>query len=167
MRVSFCHGENQLSVDVHPEAGKYRLVIDGDEHLAEAHYLDEETLLLLVDGRRYRVDITRHGKDRLVAVGGEVYTFAPESAAAAHHVAALASPEIVAPMPGKVLQVLVRPGDHVEIGDGLLILEAMKMENRLIADAPGTVDEVHVAAGDTVEGGQVLAILRYDEEAAS
>ncbi len=167
MRIVFRHRQDQLSLDVHPEAGKYRVVVDGDEHIAEAHYLDDATLLLLVDGRRYRVDIARQGKEHLVAVDGEVYTFAPESAAAAHHVAALASPEVIAPMPGKVLQVLVHAGDHVDTGDGLLILEAMKMENRLLAEAAGSVDEVRVAAGDMVEGGQVLAVLRYDEEAAS
>jgi len=65
-------------------------------------------------------------------------------------------------MPGKVLEVLVQPGDRVEIGDGLLILEAMKMENRLIAEAAATVAEVKVAAGDMVEGGRVLVVLTYD-----
>ena len=85
----------------------------------------------------------------------------------ARHVAALAPPEIVAPMPGKVVQVLVKPGDQVESGDGLLILEAMKMENRLVAEAVATVAEVRVSEGDMVEGGQVLIVLRYREESPS
>jgi pyruvate carboxylase subunit B len=56
----------------------------------------------------------------------------------------LAAPEIVSPMPGKVTQVLVKEGDKVAAGDGLLILEAMKMENRLTAEAPAIVRKVHV-----------------------
>jgi biotin carboxyl carrier protein len=64
-------------------------------------------------------------------------------------------------MPGKVLQVFVRPGDVIASGDPLLILEAMKMENRLTADAAATVQEVRVAPGAMVDGGQVLVVLDY------
>lgn len=167
MRFAFRHRHEPLVLDVYPEAGKYRVVADGCDHIAEAHYLDDATLLLVVDGQPYRVAITRQGKGRTVAVGGEVYPFTPESASAARHVAALAPPEIVAPMPGKVVQVLVKPGDQVESGDGLLILEAMKMENRLVAEAVATVAEVRVSEGDMVEGGQVLMVLRYREESPS
>jgi biotin carboxyl carrier protein len=69
-------------------------------------------------------------------------------------------------MPGKVLEVLVRSGERVEAGDGLLLLEAMKMESRLTAEGAGTVAEVRVAAGDMVIGGQVLILLRYDDAQA-
>ena len=73
----------------------------------------------------------------------------------------LASPQIVAPMPGKVLQVLVRAGQQVAAGDGLLILEAMKMEHRMTAEAPATVRAVHVADGQMVDAGTVLVELEY------
>jgi len=118
---------------------------------------------LVIDGRRYRIDLARQGRDRLIGVAGEVYTFHSETGApSTHSVAMVAAPEVTAPMPGKVLQVLVQPGDHVDAGDGLLILEAMKMENRLIAEAAATVAEVRVAVGNMVDGGQVLVVLRYD-----
>jgi 3-methylcrotonyl-CoA carboxylase alpha subunit len=162
VRVSLRHHQHHLSLDVHPEGGKYRVSVDGTDHLAEAHYLDDATLVLTVDGRRYRVDLARIGAERLVAVDGEVYRFVPESAVGSSDIAALAPPEIVAPMPGKVLQVLVQPGDQVAAGDGLLILEAMKMENRLLAEAAATVREVRIAQGDMVEGGQVLVVLAYN-----
>jgi 3-methylcrotonyl-CoA carboxylase alpha subunit len=165
MRIGLRHKQHHIALDVHPDAGTYRVTVDGTEHVAAAHYLDEATLVLVVDGRRYRVDLARAGAERWVAIGGEVYTFVPESGAAPHGVALLAPPEIIAPMPGKVLQVLVQPGDQVVPGDGLLILEAMKMENRLVAEAAGTVREVRIVAGDMVEGGQVLVVLAYDTEA--
>jgi pyruvate carboxylase subunit B len=61
-----------------------------------------------------------------------------------------------APMPGLVVRVQVRPGDKVVVGSGLVVLEAMKMENELRAAVPGVVKAVRVSSGEAVEKGQVL-----------
>ena len=61
-----------------------------------------------------------------------------------------------APMPGLVVRVLVEPGQEVPVGAGLVVLEAMKMENELKAPAAGTVGAVRAQAGQAVEKGQVL-----------
>lgn len=61
-----------------------------------------------------------------------------------------------APMPGKIVSVLVKPGDSVEIGKAVVILEAMKMENELKSTVAGTVKEVAVTAGQSVEKGELL-----------
>ena len=66
---------------------------------------------------------------------------------------------LVAPMPGKVLEVLVAQGDVVEAGTPLMVLEAMKMEHRIVASTDGTVVAVHYAAGDQVAQGAVLLDL--------
>jgi biotin carboxyl carrier protein len=66
---------------------------------------------------------------------------------------------VKSPMPGRVVKVLVAKGDSVAVGQGLVVLEAMKMENEVKARAAGTVAEVHVAAGATVEGGAKLVTL--------
>ena len=167
MHIPLRHKQSHLVVDVHPaEGGTYRVVVDGQAHVVEAHSLDVASLVLVVDGQQHRVAIARNGKERQVAVAGEIYTFVAESGAAAESVASVASPEITAPMPGKVLQVLVRPGDRVESGDGLLLLEAMKMESRLAAEAAATVVEVRVADGEMVVGGQVLIVLSYEDTSA-
>ena len=63
-------------------------------------------------------------------------------------------------MPGKILNVLVQPGDTTAIGQPLAILEAMKMELTVTADVDGTVAAVHVACGDMVEGAQLLLEIR-------
>lgn len=70
--------------------------------------------------------------------------------------AGVASGDIKAPMPGKVLQVLVKSGDAVEEGQALLVLEAMKMENMIKAVAAGTVSEVPISEGEAVEKGALL-----------
>ncbi len=69
------------------------------------------------------------------------------------------------PMPGRVVKVLVTEGDSVEAGQGLVVLEAMKMENEVRARAAGTVGEVHVVAGSTVEGNAKL--LTFEARPAS
>jgi len=71
-----------------------------------------------------------------------------------------ASGGIVAPMPGKIVDILVKPGDQVAAGDVVVLLEAMKMENELCAINKGVVKEVLVHKGDAAQGGQVLVTLK-------
>jgi biotin carboxyl carrier protein len=71
------------------------------------------------------------------------------------------TPHVLAPMPGKVLDVLVRVGQQVAAGDPLVVLEAMKMETVASADAAATVTRVHVQTGSTVEPGQPLVDLAF------
>lgn len=66
---------------------------------------------------------------------------------------------LVAPMPGLIVRVNVAPGDAVEPGQGLVVMEAMKMENELRAPAAGTVTAIRVTAGQAVEKGAVLVEL--------
>ncbi|HEY0384866.1 MAG TPA: biotin/lipoyl-containing protein, partial [Pyrinomonadaceae bacterium] len=67
--------------------------------------------------------------------------------------------EIVAPMPGKVVRVLVEAGAQVEAGAGLVIVEAMKMQNEMKSPRAGTVTALHVKTGATVNAGEVLAVI--------
>lgn len=66
---------------------------------------------------------------------------------------------LTAPMPGTVLKVLVNKGDKVEVGQHLIILEAMKMENNINASASGTVTGIAVSPGQTVDTGQLLLTI--------
>ena len=69
------------------------------------------------------------------------------------------SVEVLAPMPGKIIDVLVNIGDKVSEDDELLILEAMKMENPVYATADGVVKEIKVKKDDTVDSEQLLIII--------
>ncbi|MCA9712880.1 MAG: acetyl-CoA carboxylase biotin carboxyl carrier protein subunit, partial [Myxococcales bacterium] len=66
---------------------------------------------------------------------------------------------VCSPMPGRVVKVLVTPGQTVEVGDGVVIVEAMKMENELRAEARGVVETIRCAPGDLVDGGAELVVL--------
>jgi acetyl-CoA/propionyl-CoA carboxylase biotin carboxyl carrier protein len=71
----------------------------------------------------------------------------------------VASGSVEAPMQGTIVKVLVEVGQAVEVGAGIVVLEAMKMENQINAERAGTIKEIKVAAGDTVGGGDILAVI--------
>jgi biotin carboxyl carrier protein len=165
MEHAYRSGTRRIVVAVRPTAPRcFQVAVDGEPHAAESTLLDAGLLEIVIDDNVRIVAVERIGDSYHVAIDGQVYVLTPESAdAAADHTGALAPPQIVAPMPGKVLQVLVRVGQAVAADEGLLVLEAMKMEHRITAEAPATVSAVHVADGQMVDGGTVLIELEYAE----
>ncbi len=122
-----------------------------------------ETLLLVVDGRPRVVTVERDGGETRVWVDGAPVEVGVKTEAdlllerfGLDAGDAGADREIKAPMPGLVLRVLVEPGQAVEAGQGVVVLEAMKMENELTAPAAGTVAAVHAAPGGAVAKGDLL-----------
>jgi biotin carboxyl carrier protein len=109
-----------------------------------------------VDGRPCRALVARTGDRVLVALDGGVYAFATGEAARAPAHGHGGSGLVTAPMPGKVVAVLVAEGDTVEAGQTLVLVEAMKMETALAAEIAGRVATLAVAPGQLVEAGQVL-----------
>jgi acetyl/propionyl-CoA carboxylase alpha subunit len=116
---------------------------------------DVSEMLLEVDGRAWRAFIVRAGDHLLVSLDGRVHTFdvgeAPRRGTASGGRGLTA-----APMPGKVLQVLVAIGDAVEPGQALVVIEAMKMETTLRAEIAGTVAAIGASPGAMVEAGAAL-----------
>jgi 3-methylcrotonyl-CoA carboxylase alpha subunit len=115
--------------------------------------------ILAIDGRRYPIFGARRKDSIFVTVGAASFEFKPAEAAARRRARGLAAAEIIAPMPGKVLKVLVRDGDLVEAGQPLVVLEAMKMETTLAAESAALVKHVRVEEGQTVDHGAVLLEL--------
>jgi len=133
--------------------------IDGREVNAGIDPLPDGGAMLSVGADRMRTYAMRRGDSILVAIGPyqfELIALEERSARAAHQFAA---PEVVAPMPGKVLEVLVKEGDQVEAGQPLLVMEAMKMETTLSAEGRAIVGKVRVAAGQMVGHGELLIEL--------
>jgi biotin carboxyl carrier protein len=67
--------------------------------------------------------------------------------------------QAIAPMPGKIIRVLVKAGDAVEAGQGLVVIEAMKMQNEVRSPKRGTVERLLISEGQTINAGEVLAIV--------
>jgi len=122
-----------------------------------------------VDGRRYRVRLwvpeatAPGGPNATVGGGGSPpLARAPRPRAATghhHHGGAAGSGNVTVPMQGTIVKVLVSPGDEVEVGDTICVLEAMKMENNVNAERAGTVREVNVSPGATVAAGDVVVVI--------
>lgn len=107
-------------------------------------------------------DATESEEDVLLVQGRPVKLWHPSmsaSAAAAVHGGTVAGGDVIAPMQGTIVKVLVAPGDKVEAGDALVLLEAMKMETSLTAQRAGTVSDVSVKPGETAQAGQVLVSI--------
>jgi biotin carboxyl carrier protein len=113
----------------------------------------------------YEIAIEPRGQGtRIVHVNGHavpVTLLAPERRRSTASGAAIAAgpAAIVAPMPGRIVKVLVEPGEAVAAGQGLVVVEAMKMENELRAPRAGTVSDVRVREGAPVEANVVLVVI--------
>jgi biotin carboxyl carrier protein len=156
--VSLVPGGDAIDVAVDGDAHRVARLAAGPRAAAAGGAAVEE-LALEVDGRPCRALVARvreRGGERvLVALGGRVYAFeAGEETRGGH--AGAGSGTVTAPMPGKVVAVLVAVGDAVVVGQPLVVLEAMKMESTLAAEVAGRVATVAAVAGATVAGGDVL-----------
>ena len=121
---------------------------------------------ITVNGTSYAVEVEEAGgavsapKAAAPAPAPAAPAPAPAAAPAAPAAkAAAGETEITAPMPGKILKVLAKPGDAVNSGTNLMMLEAMKMQNEILAGVDGTVKAINVSEGQTVKVGEVLAIV--------
>jgi biotin carboxyl carrier protein len=124
--------------------GIYSLLIAGVSYVADV--TDREGACVVdVGGESYVIDVEEETRYIIRTRGGAAVTGVGQT--------------LTAPMPGRVTQVAVRRGDHVEPGRTLIIIEAMKMENELKATTTGTVVEVRVEAGQAVNPGDVLVVV--------
>lgn len=111
----------------------------------------------VIEGREpkhYSVNTFYFGYD-IEVVDAETRYIESREQAGHHH----AGSEVRSPMPGKVVKVLVKPGDTVEAGQTVVIVSAMKMESEFKAPKSGVVSEVPVREGDTVDGNQVMVVV--------
>ncbi|MFQ5881956.1 MAG: biotin/lipoyl-containing protein [Candidatus Methylomirabilales bacterium] len=158
--------EYRIEITV-PEGSLFRLSVDGVSWEVDCVRISERYYSLLVDGASFEVDIITHADPYAVGVKGEVHDVEilteRERRLRAVGPKAEAAPAgrqaITAPMPSKVVRLLVAVGDQVQAGDGIIVVEAMKMENELRATGAGTVREIRVSEGNAVGGGEVLVII--------
>lgn len=153
-----------LRVEVQERDGLYHVSLDGRALTVDFRELGRGFASLLIDGRSHEVGLERHaGGAWSVHAGGALHAL--ELHGARRGVAAgVAKPpsgptKVNAPMPGKIVRVLVAAGAEVEAGQGLIVMEAMKMENELRAPRAGRLRAVHVREGQAVETGTLLAVI--------
>jgi biotin carboxyl carrier protein len=165
-------GGKTYRLDLEKDPGtESRLVcrLNGREIRLDAVQLTENSLSILIGGSSFRVDreISEAANSldaQRILVGGQPYEVALRDARSLRNrrgaVAADAGPlKVKASMPGKVVRVLTKPGERVQPGAGIVVIEAMKMQNEVRSPKDGTVKELLAREGMNVNAGDVLAVL--------
>ncbi len=127
------------------------------EQDADAEPMVKRSTTVEVNGKRFDVNMWVPESPAVAVAGAPVAKKKKHSSGGGG--GAIASGSVEAPMQGTIVKVLVEVGQAVEVGAGIVVLEAMKMENQINAEKAGTVKEIKVAAGDTVGGGDILALI--------
>ncbi|HKA33372.1 MAG TPA: biotin/lipoyl-containing protein [Candidatus Binatia bacterium] len=159
-------GEKTYTVDIE-EIGKslYRVSVDGSEFLVDGKKTGLTNYSLIVDNRSFEVEVDVKEDEYRVLVDGRNYHIdlvderRVRLGGLQSGIELQGRQNVSVPMPGKIIAVLVAEGDKVEKGQGLVIVEAMKMENEVRCPINGEVKEVRVKTGDAVEAGAVLAVV--------
>ena len=144
--------------------GGWQCRLDGQEIKVDAVVTHHDVLSLLVDGHSYEVKREQTATDLHMWVGSTRFGVElrdPRSLRARKDGAGdeKGPRKLVAPMPGKIVRVLVTEKSEVEAGQGVVVVEAMKMQNEIKSPKKGVVQKVMVAAGANVNAGDVLAIV--------
>ena len=153
-----------IPVEVTGSNGRYRVVLGGEGLEVDARPTGGGGWSVLIGHASTAADVTEKDGSYVVHVEGEAYSIRVEEETRyiirTRGGAAGAGGQVLkAPMPGRVVLVEVTVGQAVQPGDGLLVLEAMKMENEFKASAAGTVKEIRVESGQTVNPGDILLII--------
>ena len=162
MRFSAKAGRQILEVTIERRNGTYSVEIDGVQYEVDSHKLEADFYSILTGGRSYEVSVeaTRDGYRVRHGAAEQLVTLSDPGRQAREELAdSKGSAAVVSAMPGKVARVLVRVGDRVEAGQGVVVVEAMKMENEITAPKPGRVISITVQPDQTVESGTELLVI--------
>ena len=142
---------------------EFKFTINGNEYSVNINNVEGNIADLEVNGTPYKVEIDKELKQvktpKLVRPAAVPSTDAHPSVAKTQSPGVATAGAIKSPLPGVVLELAVRVGDHVKMGQKLLVLEAMKMENNIDSDKEGTIREIKVDKGSSVLEGDVLIII--------
>jgi biotin carboxyl carrier protein len=167
MKLTALIENEKHAISIEPQGSRLVADVDGRSLELDVREPEEGVYLLICDGAVYECRVTREGgkagqchvytgqRDYAITVIDPKRLRAGQSAGGPVD----GSAQIVAPMPGKVVRVLVEQGATVEAGEGLVVVEAMKMQNEMKSPRAGRVTELHAKAGATVNTGDVLAVI--------
>jgi|SRR5215471_88163 len=144
--------------------GRWACRLDGREISVDAIMARPDVLSILVAGKAYEIKRERTALDTHLWVGSERYSAELRDPRSLRSRKSGAEDEkgprkLVAPMPGRVVRILLRERDQVDAGRGVLVVEAMKMQNEIKSPKNGVVQKIVVAEGANVNAGDVLAIV--------
>jgi len=145
------------------EGSRVTAVIDGRTVAADAAKISPSVYSVLVNGRSLDVTLEEATDGLLVRIDGREFKLEIADPRAWQRgrggsIELAGRQQIAAPMPGKIVRVLAAMGQQVEAGQGLLVIEAMKMQNEIRSPKSGTLEKI-VREGQTVNAGEILAVV--------
>ena len=157
-------GGETIAIEVTGEHGRYRVAVGSEVTDVDARQAAEGIWSLVIGTVSHVVDVSERDGVSVVEVDGETYRIRVEEETryiirTRGGKAATGGQVLRAPMPGKVVLVAVEVGQTVKPGDGLIVLEAMKMENEFRAVVAGTIKEIRVQVGQAVNPGDTLIVI--------
>ena len=151
-----------VRIEVREGQGGYRVAIGDKVMEFDLVKVGGHNLSVLVDGVSHDVSLEKTTGGFAILMRGDRFDIDLKDAVKDAVLGRAASPgplKLTAPMPGKIVKVLVAPGEIVGAGHGVLVMEAMKMENELKTTRAGTVQEIRVKEGQAVEMGALLLVI--------
>jgi len=166
MKLHAVVADYQTDIQIRDDGGRIFAELGGHAYELEAHE-SADGFLLTYEGSVFNCRVEGRAKSsKLIEIIVGTTQFAVEltdpkrlSSAASASAHGDDAARIIAPMPGKVVRVMVEAGAEVAAGDGIIVVEAMKMQNEIKAPKAGTVIALNIQTGATVNGGDVLAII--------
>ncbi len=159
MNFLFWLGRKEVKVGLEPAGdGLIRVSVGDASYDVSAEFIGQEVILLNVDGRIFNVIVHSNSLSHSVFVNGRFFRVEKRSALKIlrEEKGRQKKRDVKTTMPGRVVQVMSNPGDNVEEGQPVLVLEAMKMQNEIKSPQVGELVRVNFRAGDYVEAGSVL-----------
>jgi biotin carboxyl carrier protein len=168
MKLAIEIGGRPHAVELLRVGERLRCFLHGMALEADAVEVTPGVYSILIGGESFEARVEPHAEAGVaglrVIVGGREFLVAVRDPRQwRRHRGAAAEAEgrqqVLAPMPGKIIRVLVKAGDSIELKQGLVVVEAMKMQNEIRSPKSGTVERLMVAEGQAVNTGEVLAII--------
>jgi biotin carboxyl carrier protein len=167
MKLHAVISDYQTDIQIADEGGRVFAEIDDRRYEIDVHESGPNSYLLISNGQVFDCRVEgrpESGKPVDVIIGTNNYAITltdPKRLSSAASASAHGddAARIIAPMPGKVVRVLVTVGSQVEVGDGIIVVEAMKMQNEVKSPKAGAVIALNTQTGATVNGGDVLAVI--------
>jgi 3-methylcrotonyl-CoA carboxylase alpha subunit len=141
----------------------YRMTLEGRSFIVIPQDDSGHQLSATIDGQRLRATVVESQRSYYVFLDGQRHVYQLVDPLASNAEAEVQESDLDAPMPGRIVTLLVAPGDQVKKGDPLLVLEAMKMEYTVKAPADGTLQSFLFAVGEQVAEGEHLLLFDHDK----
>ena len=162
--MTFRDNESAVCVTAHYRPGGYLMDLPGGQLMVRGRLNEDGDLLADLGGARITATVVRHGNDLTIVTHGSSHRLTLHDPLAHAGEQEVEGGRLTAPMPGKIVALLVKPGAFVERGTPLVIMEAMKMEHTITAPRDGVVAEIHFAVGAVVNEGAELLAFAADEQ---